>query len=264
MKLTTRSRFFHVVLNGLLVLAIGVDYARGMIGTELVVAISPDIPPYVMEEASRGLELEIVRGALPDHRLTFLQIPYEALQSAIVDGLADVAVGVQQADDGAYYSDDFITFANVAISKRADNLTIERIADLAGHRVLTWQNADLELGDEFEELFSPQSDERHNYIEVANQADQVRSFWEDAGDVAVIDRSIFEHFSREMGRSMEDVRLHELFPPVTNFKVGFRDAETRDEFDRGISQLCAEGEYAELLRRYEIHLKTTVCDGRGR
>jgi polar amino acid transport system substrate-binding protein len=235
-----------------------------MTGTDLVVAISPDIPPYVMEEASRGLELEIVRSALPDHRLTFLQIPYEALQSAIVDERADVSVGVQQADDGVYYSDDFITFANVAVSKRADNLVIDRIADLAGHRVLTWQNADLELGPEFEKLFSPQSDERSNYIEVANQADQVRSFWEDAGDVVVIDRSIFEHFSRATGHSLEAARLHELFPPVTNFKVGFRDAAVRDEFDRGVARLCAEGQYAELLRRYEVHLKATVCDGRGR
>lgn len=264
MKLCPHSRLACRVLIVLLVLASGVDYAQGMTRTDLVVAISPDIPPYVMEEASRGLELEIVRSALPDHRLTFLQLPYEELQSAIVDGRADVSVGVQQADDGVYYSDDFITFANVAISRAADHLTIERIADLAGHRVLTWQNADLELGAEFEELFSPQSDERGNYIEVANQADQVRSFWEDAGDVVVIDRSIFEHFSREMGRSMEDVRMHELFPPVTNFKVGFREAEIRDEFDRGIAQLCAEGQYAELLRRYEIHLKATVCDGRGR
>ena len=44
--------------------------------------------------------------------------------------------------------------------------------------MLTWGNAYLELGGEFEALFSPQSPQRKNYVEVADQKEQVRRFWE--------------------------------------------------------------------------------------
>jgi polar amino acid transport system substrate-binding protein len=240
-------------------------YAGTMSEDELLVAISIDIPPYVMEDASRGLEVEIVRRALAGRALRFFQIPYEELQGAIGAGRADVSVGVQEADDGVHYSGNFVTFANAAISKKADDLRIDAIADLAGHRVLTWQNADLELGEEFEKLFSPRSAGRVNYIEVADQEDQVRNFWAEHGAVAVIDCSIFIHFTKAMGHSMDEVTVHHLFPPVTHFRVGFKEATVRDAFDRGISRLCDEGGYAELLRRYDIPERLSICgEGQAR
>jgi polar amino acid transport system substrate-binding protein len=96
-------------------------------------------------------------------------------------------------------------------------------------------------------------------VEFADQRSQVRSFWAGEGEVAVIDRSIFNYFSKEMGHSMDEVALHDLFPPVTHFRVGFEDAALRDEFDQGIARLCREGAYAELLRRYDVPEQLTIC-----
>ncbi len=204
--------------------------------------------------------MDIVRRALADPTLPFVQMPYADLQTAVPEGRADVSVAVRQnGDETVFYSEPFITFENVAVSKKADNLRIEDITDLGDHQVLTWQGADRELGDAFERLFAPDSPHHANYVEVPNQKDQVRLFWERDGAVAVIDRSIFTYFIKAMGRSMDAVTPHHLFPPVTDFRVAFKDRDLRDTFDRRLAELCRTGEYQALLERYDVIVGKTVC-----
>ena len=226
---------------------------------ELRVAISLDIPPFVMDNAASGLEVDIVRQALGDYSLRFIQLPYEELQTAVLQKRLDVSVVVQPGDDGVHYSADFVNFVNYAISKKADALRIRSVSDLRDHKVLTWENAYLELGSEFEAMFSPQSSQRKNYIEVADQKEQVRKFWEGKGTVIVIDQSIFTYFSGKLGHETEEVSFHAIFPPVTNFRVGFRDVTVRNRFNEGLATMCRNGEYARLLHRYGVVVKQTVC-----
>ena len=247
-----------VVLALLLLVGFGLR-ASAAAKPELLVAVSPDIPPYVMGRASSGLEIDIARQALRDYSLRFIQLPYAELQTAVQKRRADVSVGVQPDDNDIHYSADVVTFVNYAISKKADGFRIGSVADLRGHQVLTWENAYLELGGEFEKMFSPQSPLRKNYVEVADQREQVRKFWEGKGLVIVIDQSIFSYFSREMGHGTSEADFHAVFPPVTDFKAGFRDVTVRNRFNEGLAAMCGNGEYAQLLRRYGISAKQTVC-----
>jgi polar amino acid transport system substrate-binding protein len=226
----------------------------------ILVAISPDIPPYVMQGAATGLEVEIVARALDGHTLKFTQLPYAELETAVENEKAQISVGVQQHRPDTFYSGEFITFANFAISKKSDGLKIDSVADLAGHKVFAWQDAYLELGPEFKAMFSPDGPERANYEEVADQIDQVRKFWEDDGAVIVIDRAIFDHFSQELGHKTDAAACHALFPPVTNFKVAFRDEKLRDHFNEQLKSMCQSGEYAKLLEKYEVELERTICE----
>lgn len=226
----------------------------------LTVAISPDMPPYVMKKATSGIEVDIVQHILAGYLLHFVQLPFKELEVAVTQKRADVVVSVQGVEEGAFYSKAFISFANYAISKKAAGLNITRVADLENHRVLAWQDAYLELGPAFRELFAPESPQRQNYVEVANQREQVRLFWKSKDAVTVIDRSIFSYLSGEMGHAMREVILHALFPAVSSFKVGFKDATVRDAFDRGLTELCQNGKYAKVLTRYHVDLPRTVCD----
>lgn len=227
---------------------------------ELLAAISLDIPPFVMDHAESGLEVDLVRKALGDATLQFIQLSYEELQTAVQQQRADVSIGVQPGDAIIHYSADFVTFANYAISKQTDGFRIDSVADLRDHPLLTWENAYLELGSAFEELFDPQSPQRDNYHEVADQEQQVRMFWEGEGRIIVIDRSIFDYFSRELGHTPDEVSYSAIFPPVTPFKVGFRDAAMRDRFNAGLAAMCTSGAYDELLKRYGVALSQSVCD----
>lgn len=157
----------------------------------LVVAVSTDIPPYAFNEATAGLEIDILHDALPEYQLRFIQLPYDGLQTAIQDKKADISAGVHPTNDGGLYSKGFVSFANFAITKQAAMQKVESIADLKGHVVLTWEDADMELGSQFKELFGPDGSERNGYVPVADQTEQVRRFWEADNQVIVIDGSIF-------------------------------------------------------------------------
>ena len=223
------------------------------------VAVSLDIPPYVMDHAKRGVEVYLMHRALPNYQLKWVQMDYQALETAVSDKKADIAMSVQTQKPGVFYSADYIGFANFAISKKADNLAIEHIADLKGHPVLTWQDAWTELGDEFKNQYAPGSTERANYIEVADQAEQVRRFWEGTGKMIVIDRSIFDYFSRQQGHSLDEVEYHALFPKVTKFKAAFADAALREEFNARLKRLCESGEYRRVLKLHHIAEVAGVC-----
>jgi len=229
---------------------------------EIVVAVQPDTPPYVMQGATRGIEIELVRTILEGQKLRFIQMPYAELESAVAEKKADMAVGVRHIADGVAYSKDFITFANYAISRKADDLKIDAVADLRGHPVLAWQDAADELGEEFAALFSPRARAGRNYAEVGDQEEQVRRFWRTNGAVLVIDRSVFGYFNAALGHSTEEVTFHDIFVGATNFKVGFKDPNTRDEFDQRLTALCASGDYQKILARYHVDLPTTVCEWR--
>ena len=257
-----RNTFRHKIA-GLFSLALLMVFATTVRAEEptLEVAISPDLPPYIFEGATSGLEVDILQSTLPGYALNFVQMPYAALQTAVPKGRARVSVGVQHFEnDGVFYSDNFITFQNAAITKKSAGLTIDQIADLAGHEVLTWQDAYRELGPEFEKLFSPDSPQRGNYIEIADQEEQVRRFWESDAAVVVIDVIIFDYFSKQMGHSADEVEKHWLFAPVTDFRVAFADEDLRDFFDRNLGELCESGGYGEILERYRVVLSRTVCD----
>lgn len=226
----------------------------------LRVAISEDIPPYVTEKADGGAEVEIVRRALPERTLRFVQLPYGELQTAVARGRADVSIGVQRLGTGVYSVRDVIGFENYAVSRTADGLRIDGVADLAEHRVLAWEGAWRELGPEFARLFGPDGPAHARYVEVADQARQVRLFWEQRGSVAVIDGTIFRWFSKATGHAPGDAVFHALFPPVTEFAAAFASPTVRDAFDRGLAALCTSGAYAAILGRWDVILKRSVCD----
>lgn len=233
---------------------------------QLNVAISTDIAPYVMQNATTGIEVDIATQALPDYKLNFIQMPYAKLQAAVAEDQADLALGVQQFKDveGIFYSDNFIDFTNAAITKKSAKLKIEKVADLADHKVLTWQDAYRELGPEFEKMFSPDAPQRKNYVEVADQGQQVKQFWEDKAAVIVIDKAIFNAISQATGHKLDEVEYHAIFPETTYFKANFEEPSVRDAFNAGLQKLCQSGEYAKLLKKYNIDLPGTICDQKSK
>ncbi|PQO26899.1 amino acid ABC transporter [Blastopirellula marina] len=252
-----------VLIAGLMSLGCVSDEATLAGSTEektLTIAISPDIPPYILDDATSGLEVDLMQLAFPEYELNFVQLPYEDLETAIPEKKADVSVGVRQEREGEFDSIDFIAFSNVAIVKKSAGIELKRIADLGGYQVLTWQNAYLELGDGFRTMFAPGGVDHANYKEVADQQEQVADFWQADKAVIVIDQNIFNQFSQSLGYSLDDVVVFDLFPAVTNFKIAFADELLCNQFGNRLRQLCMNGDYQKLLDKYGVQLPKTPCD----
>ena len=221
-------------------------------GGPLTVAVSLDIPPYVMDAAAGGFEIELMRRLLPDHTLRWRQMDYQALETAVTEKKVEVSMSVRAEKPGTFYSADYIGFKNFAISKKSESLKIETVGDLKSHPVFTWENAWTELGSVFEKQYAPGASKRPNYIEVADQSQQVERFWKTPGGVVIIDRSIFDYFSQKSGRRPGEATYHNLFPMPTRFKVGFANAALRDLFNTNLRRLCDSGDYAALMKKFHM------------
>ena len=174
---------------------------------ELAIAFQLDTPPYVMDRAKSGIAISIVGDALKFKGYTFRveQMPYGEVAHAIAKKGVDAAATVIEADDGTFYSDECITFHNVAITKKDSGLKIDKIADLKGKSIVAWQNAYEDLGAEFQALFSPNVKEayRDRYREIADQKQQVEMFWKGDAEVIVIDQAVMQWFTRELSDKVD-------------------------------------------------------------
>jgi polar amino acid transport system substrate-binding protein len=224
---------------------------------ELVIAFTPDTPPYVMDEGQTGIEIEIVRVALAPKGYTFTvrQMPYGELADAVKEQGVDAAATVTEMNNGTFYSDEYITFHNAAFTKKSAHLTIDSIEDLKGQTVLAWENAYEDLGPKFEALFSPdvKAPYREKYHEIANQRDQVEEFWKADADVIVIGEAVMKWFSKELADVVDTkspLVIHEIFPKKTKFRISFESAKVRDDFNAGLKALRASGEYDKIYAKY--------------
>ena len=239
-------------------------------GEDKVVSLTYDIPPYIMNEGTGGLETAILTSALNKgtDEFTYRQMSYDEVETAISRGDADIAMGVTLPSDGSYekeingvpiyYSYPSWPFHNYVFTKSSDNINnnkpIESIKELAKiGPVYTWESAVNELGDEFYNTFYNST----NYQPIGNQTEQVELFWNTSNALIVIDRSIFIAISEKIVDT-SDVPLdqlfveHNLFDPITTFGIGFKSKDMRDQFNSGLAQICCSFEYIELLVEYGI------------
>lgn len=225
-------------------------------GRELTIAFGKDKPPFVYGEEARGLEIDIVREALKfkGYTIKVVHAPNLRLQVAIKAMKVDGSATVRTAQDGTYYSDNYIGFENYAITKKMDHLTINKVADLKGKTLVAWQNAYRDLGPAFEALFNPEvkAAYRQKYSELASQRDQNIQFWRGGAQVIIVDKTIFLWYRKILANSVDttpEVVFHDIFPTRTYFQVAFKEQQVRDDFNAGLRQLRSNGIYQQLIDR---------------
>lgn len=224
---------------------------------ELLIGFTYDIPPYIAEKATSGLEIEIAREALNHKEHTFKpkQYSYSQLDVAVTQKGMDAAAAVQKKDDGTFYSDNFIAFKNYAFTKKNSGITINGIADLKGKTIVAWQDAYRELGPEFETLFSPTVEMPYikKYVEIPDQAKQVEMFWNNEAEVIVIDESIMIWFTKNLPNKtgpVEELAYYNIFGDKTEFRVSFKDQKIRDDFNEGLKYIREKGTYQQIFDKY--------------
>ena len=205
-----------------------------------------------MQKSKTGFGSDLARLALAGYSLELMQMPFSKVETTIQREKTVIAVGVRHIHDAIFYSKVFWSVVNCAITKKVDNLQINSVADLKGHRVLAWQQAYLELGTEFETMCSPGAPGRANYKVFSPQKAQVKAFWQAEGDVIVITLPVFQSLSKEKGHSMSKIDLQKIFPPATGFRAGFKEADLRGTFNESLVKLCRSRDYDRLFTSYDL------------
>jgi polar amino acid transport system substrate-binding protein len=216
-------------------------------------------PPFSFRDArgvAVGIEIDLVAEALrrTGHDVVFQETPNVRLLP-LRDGV-DLAVSVRGTDRaGVYYSDEFIAFENVAISRRDRHITLRSIADLDGYTFAIWQNGWRDLGPAFEARYRPDANGRFpaNYFQPTNQQAQNKMFWVGRVDLIIVDKQVFEWYRKQFGAEFNtgaEVDYHTIFPAITGFKVGFRERPVRDAFNRALQSMRKDHTYERIVARY--------------
>lgn len=208
-------------------------------------------PPYVFEGLSRGLEYDIIVAAVraSGQEVAVRYAPMERLHLAISRGELD-GIATTNAYSGVqvFYSQPYIQCRNVALALSSRGYRISSIADLAHYSISTFQRARYLLGPEFQAM----AEANPHYREEAQQINRNRLLYSGRIDVVVGDPRIMRYFNREVADQVDTsqpVTHYLLFPP-TAYSVGFRLAEQRESFDRGLAAIRASGEYQQIEQRY--------------
>ena len=233
-------------------------YARSDIKDGLRGAFGYGRPPYMYDRSSgKGLEEALVRRALLKRGFKLSevrQVPSERGQKILLDTPEiDFSVGVNEdTEDGLFYSDKFIKYENVAITRKSDQIDISSLEDLKKHRVLALRGASKVLGDRFEQIFSSQSKPK-TYQEIVDQRLQHKQFFKKEAEVIIVDENIFKWYVNQYKNKYEadqEYVIHKIFSEPTWVKVSFRDKRLRDEFNLGLSELKKNGSYSELIESF--------------
>lgn len=245
------KRTVPLLLLGIALMPLGMAQAQ-----ELKVIFSSYTPPYVFqtEDTTRpGILIEIVQQAMADNgysvKPVFLPLGrgFQLLEEKKVDA---ISISTEALGLKAFYSDYSIEYHNFAIGLESRPLPINEIADLKGLKIIAFQKADTYLGDEFNAAVKGNPD----YIEMANQENQVHMLLKGRIDIAVMDRSIFQYYRNKLvseGKVPETVRyrFYELFKP-SRYRAAFADEKVRDVFNAGLKRMRESGAYEATYRKY--------------
>lgn len=220
----------------------------------LSIAVGWDKPPYVMSDAQSGYEIEVISDVLTilGYEPKFIPIPYGRSYDILFNPRFDAVTTLSHKVkiEGVYLSSVYIEYQNVAISRRALNANIDKISDLAKYSLVAFQNAHRVLGFEFGEMTLSHK----QYLEVPDQARQVRLLLTGKMQVIVMDINIFRYLHNQIIPQAEQqaVTIHPVFP-INGYRMGFSNEALNDEFNEVFATYRKTKQFLRLQQKYNLH-----------
>ena len=223
-------------------------------GEPLRVGVSFAIPPYVIEEEGRGIELDLMREAFRDsgYEPQFEYLPLERTFRMLESGKLDAIINVKPG----MLHDVFLSLPVIAFHNRVFTLGKTHIStqdDMKTLRVSAFQRARQVLGG----AFASMADQNPRYEEVAKQQGQVHRLMLGRVDAVILEQRVFYYYLAQLANSKYGaelyapgrVRQYDLFAP-THYHFAFRQAAQQRWFDRRLDAMRADGRYQQIFARY--------------
>ena len=232
----------------------------GDTGNTITLAAGLTVEPYIIEAEDSGFESDIVREsfALEGRKVRFVYQPLRrtkiSFQNGTVDGVMTIKAG-QPEIQNSFVAEEYITYHNFAVTLQSRNLKISTVSDLKDKNIYAFQQARLSLGKTFELMAENNSE----YMEMANQKNQIVMLFSRRIEVIVLDSRIFKYhykklrdFPGSLAKNIsfeEPVIFHDLFES-SSYRMAFKTENVRDVFDRGLKKLKESGRYIQIIESY--------------
>jgi len=210
-------------------------------------------PPFVIENNKHysGIQLDLITEifAVENQPVSFIHLPLARSFSTVNKWHSDgtITLPTTHKQKNVFISDAYISYQNVAITLIEDNLTIDELDDLSGKNIIAFQTARKFLGSDYIQAIK----NAEYYQEMADQIKQIELLYIKRTQVLILDINILKHFlsnHREL-KYNKPYKVHRLFSTRV-YAAGFKSKAVRDQFNRGLSVIKANGKYQKILDKY--------------
>ncbi|MBL4899628.1 MAG: ABC transporter substrate-binding protein [Colwellia sp.] len=210
-------------------------------------------PPFVIEniEQYNGIQLDLMTEifAVENQAVSFIHVPlarsFSSANKWHSDGI--ITLPSTHKQKSVFISEPYISYQNVVITLAEDNLIIDKLDDLSGKYIIAFQPARKFLGAGYNQAIENAAD----YQEMADQMKQIELLFIKRTQVLVVDINILKHFlfNHRDPKYNKPYKIHWLFLPRV-YAAGFKSKAVRDQFNRGLAVIKANGTYQEVLDKY--------------
>lgn len=214
----------------------------------LTVLVGQHKPPYINTANISGYEVELLDEVVTrmGFEPVFIFVPNARIKSLLEQGAGDIASlqPISSDETGLFYSNPYIRYQNIAVSRANDELLISHSSDLGRYSILAFQNARNVLGADYTDMAKIAAE----YLETVDQQAQLKMLLQQRVQVVVMDRNIFNHY-RLQHDNADEFTVHPIFSN-TLYRAAFRDATVQRAFDRALLSVMLDSWYLRLQRKY--------------
>ncbi|WP_240220151.1 substrate-binding periplasmic protein [Rheinheimera hassiensis] len=193
-----------------------------------------------------GFEYRLVSRIFNDagYKVEYEFYSYNRLLKQFADKKLDCASPVAITYPGASYTQPYLPFQDVAISRKEANLTIDTLQDLSDKRIAAYQQARQVLGADFQHAVSTAG-----YLELAERELQLELLFSNRVDVVVGERRVLLHLAAKLAPHIS-LSIYPLFD-AHDYPAACWQLEHVTLFNRGLQQLAQSGELAKMLQWHD-------------
>ena len=208
-------------------------------------------PPWAFrlgENCVAGINKEIVEHALQNkgYDIKFKLSSYSRMVAEFSSHNLDIASPMAIDLDGAFYTDRYLPYRDVAITQVERNFSWKKIADLKGRNVVAYQKAIKILPQEFRQMIEAGE---FQYKEHPDRRSQILMLSTGRFD-AVIGEVRILMYQADKYYDVNKVEEQNIFPEV-HYGASVWDKDLHEALQQGLAEIKANGEYDKIFKRYD-------------
>lgn len=229
----------------------GALWAGTVQAQQLQLLVGVEKPPYIKIETKSGYELELLTAVAKrmgfDSR--FIHVPNGRLLPLFNAGQADMVSLQRTSPAGFFATQPYISYQNILIVRQDLQKDILSLDDLAGLRVMAFQNARQFLPPDYAMAISKAS----SYLEVVDQGQLPALLLKNRVDALVMDRNIFWHYCRQTAPDDSSLKILSFFHP-NHYHMLARTPEVAERFNKALMELKQSELFGQLQLKHFAEL----------
>lgn len=215
------------------------------------IAVRNDVLPYVTDNATAGLEIEIINAVFKDtpYAPQFIQLPRMRMIQMFTSGKIEGVLTQNNTLPGkGCITDWYIKHQNVGMTLSNRNIKLGGLQDISNLSIITFDGARKFIGPQF----ASEARKSPRYIESSDQNIHVSLLYLGYFDLAVGDEWILklaQLSQKHKSDNFQPLTIHRILPS-TLYAARFHEQKVCEAFNASLIRLRESGQYQAVIDRH--------------